>query len=754
MTRGKRASLKPLFTFLAGSFWLVCLAAGCGGGGTDEAALSGDGEAETAAMADEDADIRGAEEGEDLLGEGCLSDETCPQGHACDPILFRCRSIECSDSSRCVELYGPAFECLDNGLCVPSACGRSGDCPKNHYCTGGRCAPIPGCDEIADIFIDPVLPVIRSSEVRPLTAHVIDELGTIIPAAFEIEWTSVNPDVVSVDQNGVARGGFTSDTTTIAARLAFDSEECRIHELSATVSLQNFAPVEKGVRLIVVDHRNGHTIGGATVVLGDQTMITPEEGDKGVVVFENADQPCDMHVFHPEYHYLSLVELETDDILVPLRRFYGVNQVAGIRGRLDYSSIPDIRRKDTRFGVMGMAFVRSLLDLHIGTAFSTSVMTDIFFEGPFHDEIPLPSNVQLVPDDGGTGRELLAVGHEGSSVAWSMGGFLSGADLMELVIERLDDDWGVINAFLLASLSYAGNFYHGILPGIELESHSMVPDDGERLAEPYDREDLNGNGSVDDFIPNYETFTPLGEPLSLTQPLNRRIQVETGRLPIFMGHMLDGVFTLVGTRMGGGQFVPLGVGTKVVNADGLGDKPSVCKGGDVWMNYAPYYGGLYDDYVLLAYALPFSQLFTKNERMLSFSAIVSLNFDPSPGEPDAITMGDFMEFVPYAQVDDVTRRVQVMPIADSDFLRISFTAAGRQWEILVKAQADEGGVVEINLPIPPGDDPFGPELEVTAVELKPDISLDDLAEFNDKPISRLDRYITRYSSYQFDQRKR
>lgn len=695
----------------------------------------------------------------------CLRDEECAPGMACDPLRFECRETECTTDADCPP--DEALVCLESGLCVPAACVSATDCPETHYCRGGNCARIPDCSQIADLAISPVTPYLRSGGTRELSAYVTDLSGRVVLTDAEIRWSSLNPDVVGVQAypedsaRAQARGGDVFGTTTILATLSFGTEACRDREFTATVSLQNFPTHEHGLRVLVSDGSGDSLIGGATVMVNGQTAVTPSDADRGVVVFDGVEPPFDIHIFHPDYHYLSLIQVNSHDVLAPLKRFYGLNKSAGVSLELDYSPIPPIRHADTRFGLGGLAYTRSLLDLHIGSLFSQPIVRGLLD----HESLPLPSNVSL-DFEGATAPspQLLAVGDPDSTVAWGLGGYLFSDDMLELVTARLHSGWSDVGAFLLTSLAFTGSYYLGITTDLALSAGPMVPDNGENLREPLNGPDLNGNGRVDDYIPNYDGFVTLDAPLPLSQSLNQQVLVRTGMLPVYGSKRTDGVFALVGKRQDGRQFVPLGIGMRHVVADGTGDKPSVGRGGELRVAYAPLNGSdlRNDQYVVIAFATPFSGVFAREEARQSVSAILHR----SSVSMQTVEMGDFLPFVPWAYVFEAERRVQFIPVEGGNLHRIGFRSEGREWEILVGVGENASGMTDVVLPTPPGHDPFGLELAVTAVsfwrtdaargeEGEPQVStsLDDLAEFNAKSLNWLDRYVKRFSLYHFDQRK-
>ncbi|RJO65087.1 MAG: hypothetical protein C4523_16910 [Myxococcales bacterium] len=733
-------------------FFVACGEAGPGSEFSSDEDQSGDSPADSdAPLSDGDLDDGEGEpiDGEQEAATVCRTIDDCPEGYTCNPYTFVCiPTVECDDDGECQTSHGPAYVCAD-GTCQPTACTANGDCPDGHYCTGGLCAPQPDCSGIADMFIERVLPYLKIGQEMQLVAHAVDASGALIPSVA-FRWRSLDSGVVSIDPStGLARGGLRSGTTTILVEPHFALEICEGLGLSASVSLQNFALQLSGARVIVIDQSTGETVSGATVMINDLSAVTPTEANRGVATFQDAEPPFDIHVFHPNYHYRSLLKIGARDVLIPLRRFTGLNRKAGVRGELDFSRIPAVLEQDSRFGMAGLSVVGSLLDLGVTELFASPLMTVIPFDGPFHDELPMPSNVEIVLGDDSPQREVLAEGDIRSTTAWAMGGFIAADDLMEQVVARLYAGWIDVGAFLISSLAYSGTFYHAVLEGVSLDAQPMVPDDGTGAQPPYDEADLNGNGQTNDLVPDYSGFTPLPGPLVLERALDRRVKVTAGKLPSIFSGLPDGVFALVGARTPNGQFVPLGVGAKALDETNP-DKPNPEEGGELWVNFAPLYGGLYDRYILIAYAVPFSNLFGFDDGPAPYSAIVRY----SENAPSEANVGDFLPFVLWAQVFEAERRLSLLGNEQGDIYRAVFHNQQRDWEVLVGADGSILSYVDMILPTPPDDDPFGPSVDVETVELSRGVSLDSLAEFNNLPLTKLDEAVERFSVYRLSSESR
>ncbi len=690
---------------------------------------------------------------------GCLMDSDCTTGEVCDLQENTCRLPECESDAFCVDEYGIGSYCSYKGICISEICFSSEDCNSDKYCALGYCRPLPTCDRIADAQIFVELPLIRSGQEVHFEAVAYDESGTILPEmdGLSFSWESMNSGVVEIDpQSGDAVGGSVSGTTTVVMRFEYDDPECTPYQLSDTISIQNFAAYEDGARVVIIDAETNQPVGGATVSLNGVVKTTSADIDAGLALFEGLEPPYELHVFHKDYHYLSVVGVEGADILIPLQKYYGPHRAAGIKGKLNFEELTQLIDGDMLFGMVGLASKRSLLDMPINQLFSMPIVTRMPRTVGERNSMILPSNLEFM-EPGEDSDGYIAEGEScQDAVAWAWGGYLPAEQLVDMMETRLSDDWSDMSAMLFSSLSFSSNFFHGMSKGISLEMSPMVLDDGSFNSAPYDKQDLNGNGLSDDYIPDYGEFTDLGDSLHLTRPMNHHLTIETGLLPTYGQSHLDGTLLVVGSPFPNGKFVPLGVGvggvledqqTDGAEGDDLSDKDN---SGRVDLSFAPYYGGLKDEYVLVSYALPLSSLEGGSDSGPQHSAVIR-RFS---GKIESVKMPDYLDVVPYASISEEDRGVTVYASAGADFFRIIFEKDGRKWELLVDGgNMEELEKVELTLPIPPEGDPYDLAMSVYAVDLYEGISLDYLSAFNSSPLHRADAVTERVSVYRYNRKK-
>jgi len=702
----------------------------------------GDDPSEYLTDGDEDQD-ESLSESETEAKNDCSLDSDCPESYACDPNLLQCRALECNDDSGCFSLYGKASFCSASHLCLPKSCDAQTPCPTDYYCSVGFCAPIPSCSQIADLNVDEVLPILLADRSLELQAHAYDSHASEIPGV-QIQWSSLNPEIVSVENLGqgraLAKSGEKSGTTTLMARLDFEDESCQGSELSSTFTIQNFPRLKNGVRVIVLDAQTGKTVGGATVISGDQVQTTPNEGERGAAMFSELRAPSAVHVFHPDYDYISVIGAQSSDIVIPLKKTNGINSTAGAKLSLDFSSLPAASSDSLMFGWAGMAFTGSLLDLNPSTVFSRPLMTETPFLGPIHDILPLPSNVVLEEVD--TSKNLLIEGSEQASTAWAFGGYMASQDLVELLTLRLMEGWTDVGALLLSSMSFVDSFYHGINTEVSLQLQPMVPDDGKFNESPFDQPDLNGDGSQEDLVPDYDSFVPVQ--LTLAKPLERQLQIEVGELPKYQGRQLDGLLTMVGA-LKDGEFVPLGLAENVVEAPVVPiDEPTRQL---FTLNYAPCYSSLPQQSLLLSFAMPFDQFLSGGTVTSAYSVIITRRAEL----PEQVALGEFLPFIPTVVAETESRKITFNAVEGAGFHRILLGGQGRRWELYFGPQQGYG-TLEAVLPKPPWDDPWGPTTAITAAaaELSEGVTFEDFLQISPEPLHHVDEKILRFSTFSYD----
>ena len=682
----------------------------------------------------------------------CAADWSCPEGYLCDIQQWLCRTPECSSDEDCHESYGSHRYCEDN-LCLMSACAEHDDCSEVSYCTAGRCHEYPSCEAITDIRIAPVLPYIRSGQALKLTAAVYDSAGTVIPNQ-NLKWTSLNSGLVGVDsETGTAIGGTQEGTTTIYVEVLFDDPDCAGKSLRDTLTLTNYPPVENGARVIVVDAVTGEPVDQAVVTFGSQRQVTSDQVGAGVTRFDDVEFPADLHVYHLEYDAVSAIGISANDLLIPLKPAAEANRTAGVVAELDLSLFHPDLKAGSGFALAGPVFSQSLLDIGPGKLFGESMRKTGFPVEALNQTVEsVPGNFALAEIPASESLSVYVTDDCQSSVVWGWGGYLPLEDLSIWAEAALGNGWSASSAAFVSALLAPEQTMHGSIAGVTLESLPRVPDDGQQSDTEQMAADLNANGSETDLVPYYTAFEPLDDLIRLRQRMNRMASVEVAPLPWFASDEMDGAMVIAGAYLNSESFMPLGMSL------GLGESieyqsDDTEKAQEIpqpmelaqplEVPFASKYGGLRGEYVLMTIAAPLSRLFDQPETLGAFSVVISRH----SREPETVEAQEFLRLVPMTLYREEERSVSLFAVEGADLYRVVFEGnGGRKWEVWLGPGTQEAEELRFELPTLEVDDPFGPEFRVMAIDLD-QASYEELVVFNDRPLHRAGRYVSRYSHF-------
>ncbi len=726
---------KTLFV-LAGFVLLLLLGTGCG---VDHAA-------DLENLADGDDSL--SQEGDTTDTIACERSTDCADGEVCDPSTLVCKTADCEADSDCPS----EWSCYRSALCVPKRCKNTEYyCDSGTYCSNGYCVTAPTCLQLADLRIVKTNSIVQSDQDLTLQAVAYDVHGWPVPAP-PLVWESYNTGVFEVDaETGEGRGGEETGTTTIRVRTAYEDESCLGAELSATLTVRNFAELERGFRLVLVDRFTWTPIADATVVMGEESFqsgSTP--ADLGVVLQEDAeDGPRTLHIFHENYHYLTLVNVQQQDLLVPLTPFVGKNKVSGVQGELDFSRLQELDG-GVRLGLAGLSITESLLSNPLDLLFRGKVLSGFSSDSDLDQATTVPANMTFDFDTEGqeSKTRFYATGNPDANAAWAIGGVLSASDLSMLSQELLTDGSLSAGVFFAMTLGSSGQFKHGRRENLALESLSQVPDDGLFLAEPFNVPDINGNGMIDDLIAPYTQFEDLSSDLALKEPMEVQLNIGTNRPDNWYSSQLVGRLAVVFGETDRGQRVPLGLGASFDDdqaVDGLVPEGYM----EVPVTLTPPYGAMNNSVTLASVAVPLDSI-QADSSPTGFSVVLRrLNwFEEGQGE-ETITFKPFLNFVSVATVNESKRQVNVFLDPEIDMHQVVLKKEGQRWDILFNESQEKSDleVLSLDLPVPPFGDPLGWDMTAQAIDLVADVCLDDLLAPSGVLLHELDWVTERFSVF-------
>ena len=485
-----------------------------------------------------------------LTGEDC-----CPNSDQnCHADLYLCMDPECEGNADCETLYpGEGNKCnTTDNFCYVVPCKSDADCDVGFYCSGGGCVEVIPCENAASIGINEGSGLINEGENINLSATSFNTNGARL-GSCTFNWESNDTDKVTVDAaTGVITGGTTNGEATITAKLADDTT------ILDTVTYINFQALTAGnSRVVVYDDADGSLIADADVYLaiGVDPAGAAVVTDGGIAAFDGVDcatnGPCNLHVFHENYNYISAFGVAANDILLPLTLNADNTIATGVKGEQDPSPIPEaiVGNNDTRIGITMFSIPGVLADMNF-----ESLLGEMMPASVVGYDIELPAGLELLMQEESIieGRDgFMASGLPGKGTLWGLGGYAKLNDILSLVMGAIGDEID-IPAILGAVVPLFEQFWHAIVPGYDLPALPKVADTG----------DINGNGDFDELVPDYAQWEDIGKDLKLNQALTQNANLNYGDLPPYPdvdSGCADAVVSLIGAMQSGVGFIPLGL---------------------------------------------------------------------------------------------------------------------------------------------------------------------------------------------------
>ncbi len=628
-----------------------------------------------------------SDDGECEDRDGCVLDADCGgDQELC--VNGRCtRAPDCEVDDDC----SAGMECI-GGRCFEEVCRGPEDCEDGEVCEAGECIEPPSAESC---FVATPNGEISEDERIRLEAFARDADGEGVPASFE--WSSTNPSVATIGDSGRhAVGGSSSGTTILRAELS-DGIEC-----DGSVELHNPGTIgEEGHRVIVSDTNTRSPIEGAEVVLGDGSATTTSAG--GVATFqERPSGSYTVSVFHPDYNYLTLKGVESNDLRLPLTPSSGEGPVAGFTGQFDTSQINT--SGDVTLGLAGTSISGGMLDLGLeqllGEPFVNELQTP---QGT--QEVPLPAGMiahgQVAGFDVDLKQTYYATSAGGARLGWGLAGEVSGTRLFEIFQDGENP--------LAVLLPLFNRFDHATRP-LQLSERPRVQDSM----------DIDGDGDTTEMIPDYTDFQQVDLQPSVRQ--NLVTEVSVSNFPQLPDGEAELAVLLGANVLDSAGLVPLGISaTNDENGDGAPDVRN--------LYMAPPHGSITGGrYAVMALAF----------RTDGFSPSGGLELPDNLSAalwtrqtlPNEVGLGTFPDATD-ATVDESARSVELSTDAGPMY-RFQFVGTDRTWEVWTSGPPGSMGSYEHTATIPemPGGrtDLFaaGEKSMVDAVEVQ--VTLDDLAE--------------------------
>jgi hypothetical protein len=644
----------------------------------------------------------------------------CCVGLSCDVFNNTCMPDCTSDADCQARIDVPHAEDLEcqAGLCDFDHCTQDAECVPGKVCHGGDCITVPDCTEIAYCRVTPDRSVTEAGSSVQLSAAAYMQDGSLF-SAFSFGWQSSSAAVASVDSSGLVTGGSTTGSAVITASVTGCSTTCQ-----ATVV--NYGGVPAGqTRVLVVDELEGVPVQGATVVVGAELPATTDA--TGLVVFGielSAANPADITVSKADYEYITLMAVESADVIIHLRRIYHLDQngaevAGGIRGTFNFDPIrcePPNNTCDVSIGFAGLGTPGSLALLTPYTIFGDPVMVEIELGGST-EEVPLSESMVMALNQTHFKEFYTPTGIPGTRAAWGLGGKTDLAALIDKLGPIISGGSNEMDDLKMSILMLPMlGFHSAIAPGVEI---SAIP-------ELLDINDLNNNGRTDDFVPDYGLFPALD-----MIPKVPATQTLTFVAPQLQVGAYDSVLVITGVIAPGTGFLPLGMsfGEDSLDAedipDGVIDDPIVVPTSEV-VGRLPE-EGLRRVVVALALSLD-------NLNIRAGQVLLVQSFDQT------VTPSAFMP-PPVATYDPVARNLNITQLpASTDVVQIVATDdMNRRWHLF----SDSSPLTSLPAAPPQGD--RADRVGIIALLLGSPVTYQDLPEFNDTNLGDLAELVSSFS---------
>ncbi len=590
----------------------------------------------------------------------CLVDSDCADQEIC--LNGVCTySPDCQQDSDC----DPGFECV-GGQCYEKMCRGPQDCDPGQFCDAGQCVDPPKADSC---FIASQNAVISRNQQFALEAFAVDQDGNGVPATFA--WTSSNTSVASIAGSGdyaVGQGG--SGTTTITAKMADSGVQC-----DGEIVLTGQGAVSQGdLRVVVVDAETGAGVSGAQVVLSDGTSTTTNAS--GVATLADPQGVYAVSVFADDYNYITVRDLQSVDVRVPLSHRRGSGPVAGFTGEFDLSKINTTG--DINLGLAGASIAGGLLNLDLQRLLGEPFMTHVSIPGMGSRDIPLPGGLVMYGQVFGMNLDFkhtyYANTSGGARIGWGLAGKVPAQQLIQLM---RNSGGGGAGGALATLLPLFNRFDHGSRP-LNLTEMPRVQD----------TQDLDGDGNTTEMVPDYDSFPQVSLQPSVRQ--NLVTDVDVSNFPQMTNGAASIAVLVGGTLLDQPGFVPLGISaTNDQNGDGRPDSRR--------LSVAPPHGSLSGGRLaIVALAFQPNQVGFQNGVQLpdEFSAALW----NGQSLPTSIGLGTFPD-ASTGTIDDASRTVSVTADAGPLF-RVRLVGADRSWDVWSKSAPGSQGTFTHQIVIP------------------------------------------------------
>jgi hypothetical protein len=589
-----------------------------------------------------------------LIDSDCEDDEICLNG--------RCTfSPECTSDADC----GEGFECVGD-QCFEERCRGPEDCADGEICEAGECVE-PDPSEIDSCFVASKTVVVSQNQQVRLEAFAIDQNGEGVPANFE--WSSSDTNVATIQGNQFAVGTGNSGTALITASVQAAGLDC-VGNVEI-IGQEQVAPDQ--LRVVVFEGATGSPVANAEVVLNNGTSGTTSAS--GVAALTQPQGNYTVTVYASDYNWVTLENVSSDDIRIPVSKKSGTGPVAGFTGEFDASRINT--SGDITLGLAGASLGGGLIDLSLASLLGDPFVTPVQIPGVGGQDIPLPGGLVAFGQVFGFQLDIKKTYYATTSGGANLGWGLAGKVPAQRLISLFQNGGG------------QGDVLSTLLPLFNRFDHAIRPLSLTERARVTDSQDIDGDGDTSEQVPDYNSFPMVDLKPSVQQNLVTSIDVSN--FPQMSGGVAELAVLVGGTFLDSPGLVPLGI-SATSDEDGDG-KPDTRR-----LSVAPPHSSATGGrFVVMALAfLPEDVGFGGAGIELPEEFSASLWNGQSLSS--SISLGTFPD-VSTGSVDNSTRQISVQADA-GPLYRVQLVGQQRTWEVWSLGPAGQAGSFTHTIDVP------------------------------------------------------
>ncbi len=703
-------------------------------------------------------------------GEGgpvsCLDDNDCSEEMRCKTPLYECTELECPENldATCQALYPESeylIECDERRMCSPKPCTNDEACGSEYVCVSGKCHEPDSPDAIAYIEINEPGGVLPPGAIRKMSATVYDASGhpLALGSEFAANWSSGNTESIIISAQGEVIALDEGGAVEILASVPGNPQ------LADAVTFTVLARAGETAEIIVTDRSSNMVLENAFVYQGTEPCSYSSAYGRYICPSSCAVSPCDFHVFHTNYEYVSVLKTSIDFAHIPLAAHENLGQVVGVRGQMDLSGMPSLLlNQDMLTTQAGFALKGDWMNHGFRNYLSERVETRLELGSVMNGDVYFSSGAQFQFGNEPTRSEFQIVTPPSSSpvtAVWGFGGRIGFSDAISILTGNLGNSLELKNFLLDIEPLVWANLWHGTLSSYK---------------ETLDKQwGTFSEITYLDYLPPIENSSLSGS-LQAKIPLSNEATLQFGPMPTLPtsaeeSYCSNIALTMVAAlhpRLG---LVPLGFGVGP-------DQENLCNEGDGFsqtVRFAPQHGNLHGfPYVLMTMAIidnedyldsldsdawytfgmfDFASMFFS---MMANQSISSVSVQFSNDLPSGtISAPEFAPSVWHATFDSQMQSFSAEGVTDATFVRVSFSNEydqftsswqKRRWTVY----APTGEDVSFSLPydLEGADYSRISAIEAGAARLKSgetQLSYDDFIAFNDTSLANVNSLLESFS---------